>query len=129
VPDPALPIVDFDSNRGLRSDFVADRFDASTLAEAKQQFASIERRLAELPFQASQAERSELTILRLAFSHDAAIEARLTPESKAIVEYPLIGVTSGTRRCFPSRRSRAGGQASYRDLYVPSRVMRQVDVI
>jgi hypothetical protein len=98
VPDPALPIADFGNNRGLRRDFVAERLDASTLADAKRQFAPIERRLAELPFQASQAERSELTILRLAFSRDVPIEARFTSESKTIVEYPLIGATSGIRR-------------------------------
>ncbi len=98
VPDPAVPIADFGNNRGLRRDFIGDRLDASALVEAKRQFAPIERRLAELPFQASQAERTELTILRLAFSRDAPIEARLTSDSKTIVEYPLIGTASGTRR-------------------------------
>ena len=98
VPDPALPIADFGNNRGLRRDFVGDCLDSSALADARRQFAPIERRLAELPFQASPAERTELTILRLAFSRDASIEARFTPESKTTVEYPLIGTTSGTRR-------------------------------
>ena len=98
LPDPALPIADFGDNRGCRRDFVGSRLDPSTLAEAKRQFAPIERRLAELPFQASPTERAELTILRLAFSRDAPIEARFVPESKTIVEYPLIGTTSGMRR-------------------------------
>jgi hypothetical protein len=98
APDPALPIADFGDNRGLRRDFVGGRLEPSELAEASRQFAPIERRLAELPFQASEAERTELTILRLAYSRDAPIEARFAPESKTIVEYPLIGTTSGTRR-------------------------------
>lgn len=98
APDPALPIADFGNNHGLRRDFVGGRLEPSELAEASRQFAPIERRLAELPFQASQAERTELTMLRLAYSRDAPIEARFAPESKTIVEYPLIGTTSGTRR-------------------------------
>src|SRR6476661_11136686 len=55
APDPALPIADFGNNHGLRRDFVGGRLEPSELAEASRQFAPIERRLAELPFQASQA--------------------------------------------------------------------------
>jgi Thaumarchaeal output domain 1 len=98
APDPALPIADFGDNRGLRRDFVGARLDNSELAEASRCFAPIERRLAELPFLSSQAERTELTMLGLAYSRDAPIAARFTPESKTTVEYPLIGTTSGTRR-------------------------------
>ena len=96
--DPAVPIADFGDNRGLRRDFVGDRLDPAGLADAKRHFAPIERRLAELPFRASQAERAELTILRLAYSRDTPIEAHFAPDSKAIVEYPLLGGTVGARR-------------------------------
>ena len=54
--DPAVPIADFGDNRGMRRDFVGDRLDPAGLADAKRHFAPIERRLAELPFRASQAE-------------------------------------------------------------------------
>src|ERR1700730_521890 len=96
--DPACPVATFGHKRGLRRDFVGDRLDPAGLAEARRHFAPIERRLAELPFRASQAERAELTILRLAYSRDTPIEAHFAPDSKAIVEYPLLGGTVGARR-------------------------------
>lgn len=96
--DPAVPIADFGNNRGLRRDFVGERLDQSSLAEVRRHFAPIERRLSELPFRALQAERAELTILRLAYSRDTPIEARFAPDSKAIVEYPLLGSTAAARR-------------------------------
>jgi Thaumarchaeal output domain 1 len=96
--DPAVPIADFGDNRGLRRDFVGRSLDLASLTEAKHHFAPIERRLTELPFRAAREERAELTILRLAYSRDTPIEARFAPDSKAIVEYPLLGITVGARR-------------------------------
>lgn len=96
--DPAVPIADFGENRGLRSDFVGRSLDLAGLTEAKQHFAPIDRRLVELPFRAAREERAELTILRLAYSRGTAIEARFAPDSKVLVEYPLLGITVGTRR-------------------------------
>ena len=96
--DPAVPIADFSDNRELRRDFVGRSLDLTSLTEAKQHFAAIERRLTELPFRAAREERAALTILRLAYSRDTPIEARFAPDSKAIVEYPLLGTMVGIRR-------------------------------
>jgi hypothetical protein len=104
APDPALPIADFGNNHGLRRDFVGGRLEPSELAEASRQFAPIERRLAELPFQASQAERTELTMLRLAYSRDAPIEARSLQNPKRSSNTPSSGprpARVGSSNCSP----------------------------
>jgi GGDEF domain-containing protein len=98
APDPAVPIADFEHNSPLRHDFVGSSLNVETIAELKHRFAPVWRRLAELPFRAKREERAELTMLRLAYSRDAPIEAVLTPGSPLIVEYPLLGTAAGTRR-------------------------------
>jgi GGDEF domain-containing protein len=98
APDPAVPIADFEHNSPLRHDFVGSSLNVETIAELKHRFAPVWRRLAELPFRAKREDREELTMLRLAYSRDAPIEAVFTPGSSLIVEYPLLGTAAGTRR-------------------------------
>jgi TackOD1 domain-containing protein len=98
LPDPAVPIADFADNRDLHRDFVGQDFASSSVADLKQLFAPITHRLAELPFRAAREDRVELTVLRLAYSRDAMIEAKLVVDSPFLVEYPLLGRAPGTRQ-------------------------------
>jgi hypothetical protein len=98
APDPAVPIADFGANPMLRHDFSRANFNAGTFGEMKQAFAPIWRRLVELPFRAEREDRAELATLRLAYSREAPIEGVLTPETRNVVEYPLLGVGAGARR-------------------------------
>lgn len=96
--DPAVPIGNFNGVRHLRHDFLADALNASTVARMMASFAPICRRLADLPFQAVAHDRSDLIILRLAYSRMSAITACLDPESRLLVEYPVLGRSSDVRR-------------------------------
>ena len=98
APDPAVPIADFADNPGLRSDFVGGRFDASAIATFREFSAPIWRRLTELPFSVAREDRAELTLLRIAYSRDAAIEASFAPDSSLLVDYRLLGRGSATRQ-------------------------------
>jgi hypothetical protein len=98
APDPAAPIADFGDNPMLRRDFSRANFDPGTFAEMKEAFEPIWRRLVELPWKAEREDRAELMTLRIAYSRNAPIEADLTPETRNIVEYPLLGVNAGDRR-------------------------------
>jgi hypothetical protein len=98
APDPALPIADFGSNDSVRRDFVGSILDATTIHELEQHFAPIWRRLAEIPFSAEREARAELTILRLAYSRDTEIKAAFAPDSRRLVEYPLLGTAAGAQR-------------------------------
>jgi hypothetical protein len=90
MPDPAMPIADFAGNHAIRSDFVADTFDEGTLAAAQASFASIDKLLREIPFQATREERNEMLTLRLAYSRARPIEARFDPNSPNLIHYPLL---------------------------------------
>lgn len=94
--DPAIPIADFGGNETSRRDFVGTRFDRGSLNEIGTSFSTIWRRLAEIPFSAEHRSREELTILRLAWSRDTAINAAFSPQSRHIVEYPLLGSAAPT---------------------------------
>jgi TackOD1 domain-containing protein len=98
LPDPAIPIADFGGNRWLRRDFVGEGYDGSSLAELRERFAPIWRKLDELPFRSAPEDRAELTLLRLAYSRETMIEARLAADSPWLVEYPLVGQASGIRQ-------------------------------
>src|SRR5215470_8332931 len=98
LPDPAIPIADFGGNRDLRHDFVGEGFDGSSTEELKQLFGPIWRKLDELPFIASLEDRAELTVLRLAYSRETKIEARLVTDSPHCVEYPMLGRAAGVRQ-------------------------------
>ena len=91
MPDPAAPIADFAENHGARRDFVANVLNVQSIAAAWVRFAPIMQRLDEMPFQAPREERAEMLALRLAFSRDSPIEARLTSVSSHAIEYPLLG--------------------------------------
>lgn len=98
VPDPALPILDFAANEGLRCDFRGGQLDPAAFAELRRQLAPVWRRLAELPFRAAREERADMTVLRLAYSRNTAIEARFAPNSPVIVNYPLLGSATAARQ-------------------------------
>jgi hypothetical protein len=98
LPDPAIPIADFGDNRDLRRDFVGKDFTSSSIADLKQLFAPIWHRLADLPFRAAREDRAEMTALRLAYSRDTMIEAKLVADSPLLVEYPLLGRAAGMRQ-------------------------------
>lgn len=91
TPEPAIPIADMGNNELVRRDFEAPGLNAESLRLMELAFIPIWHRLAELPFIAESGEREELTILRLAYSRDTQITAALTPESRHLVEYPLLG--------------------------------------
>jgi len=46
--------------------------------------------LAELSFGAAHEDRAELTLFRIAYSHDAPIEASFAPDSILLVDYRLL---------------------------------------
>jgi hypothetical protein len=94
APDPAVPIVDLGGNRALRSDYIGDPSDAALAADLHERLAPILNRLHDMPFRAAREDRAELTILRLAYSRNTAIEATFDPTSRSLVEYPLLGRTS-----------------------------------
>jgi len=98
VPDPAVPIADFAGNQGLRCDFASERLDPPAIAAFRDLSTPIWRRLAELPFRAAHEDRAELTLLRIAYSRDAAIEASFTPDSSLLVDYHLLGRISAARQ-------------------------------
>jgi hypothetical protein len=98
VPNPAIPIADFGGNGDLRRDFTGEGYDGSSLAELKERFAPIWRKLDELPFRSAPEDRADLTLLRLAYSRESVIEARLVPNSLHLVEYPLIGRAAAIRQ-------------------------------
>jgi hypothetical protein len=98
VPDPAIPIADFAGNRGLRCDFSSERLDPPALEAFRDFSTPIWRRLAELPFRAAHEDRSELTVLRIAYSRDAAIAASFAADSSLLVDYRLLGRISATRQ-------------------------------
>ncbi|PPQ31794.1 TackOD1 domain-containing metal-binding protein [Rhodopila globiformis] len=97
MPDPAVPIADFADNVGLRTDFRAAGLDPQTLSAAQLRFAPILERLNEIPFHAAREERSEMLILRLAWSRATPIEARFAPDSPAVIKYPLLGPAASKR--------------------------------
>lgn len=96
--DPALPVADFGNNPSLRSDFSCANLNVESFSEMKQAFAPIWRRLVELPYRAVREDRAELMTLRLAYSRAVAIEGVLTPETRNVVEYPLLGLVASPRR-------------------------------
>ena len=98
VPDPAVPIADFAGNPGLRCDFAGERLNPPALAAFRDFSTPIWRRLAELPFRAAHEDRAELTLLRIAYSRDAAIEASFAPDSSRLVDYRLLGRISAARQ-------------------------------
>jgi hypothetical protein len=91
APDTAIPIADFGGNYHTRADFVADQFDSASTAALRRHFAPILHRLNALPFRCTHEDRAELTILRLAYSRDTAIEAAFDAAFQNLVEYPLLG--------------------------------------
>ena len=98
APDPAVPIADFGNNEMLHHDFIGTDFDRVDIHDIEQAFAPIRQRLAEFPFKAENGSRAELTILRLAYSRDTAITAVFDPNSRSLVNYPLLGALVGARR-------------------------------
>jgi hypothetical protein len=98
LPEPALPIADFANNCGLRRDFFGDAPDLASIQAFNDHAAPIWRRLTELPVHAARADRAELTLLRLAYSRDVAIEASFAPDSVLLIDYRLLGRVSGTRQ-------------------------------
>jgi len=98
VPDPAVPIADFAGNQGLRCDFASERLDPAAIAAFRDLSTPIWRRLADLPFRAAHEDRAELTLLRIAYSRDAAIEASFAPDSNLLVDYRLLGRISVARQ-------------------------------
>lgn len=92
APDPAVPIVDLGGNRAFRSDYTGDPSNAAL--DLHERLAPILNRLHAIPFRAAREDRTELTILRLAYSRNTAIEATFDPNSRSLVEYPLLGCTS-----------------------------------
>jgi hypothetical protein len=97
APDPAVPIADFGGNEGLRKDFVGTSLEPASFREMEQSFAAIRRRLAEFPFKAELDSRAQFTALRIAYSRATAIEAGFAPNSRHLVEYPLLGPIAGAR--------------------------------
>jgi Thaumarchaeal output domain 1 len=98
LPDPAIPVADFGNNRDLRRDFVGEGFDGSRIEELKQHFAPIWRRLDEFPFRAGRDDRAEMMLLRLAYSRETMIEAKLAADSPPLVEYPMLGRSAAIRQ-------------------------------
>jgi Thaumarchaeal output domain 1 len=98
VPDPAVPIADFAGNRGLRCDFAGEQLDPPAIIAFRELSIPIWRRLAELPFRAVREDRAELTLLRIAYSRDAAIKASFAPDSSQLVDYRLLGRISAARQ-------------------------------
>ena len=98
APDPAVPVADFFGNHPLRRDFSGSNLDNESITELTKCVAPISRRLNEIPFRSNAADRSGLTILRLAYSRKAPAKALLTPASPLTVQYPLVGTAPETRR-------------------------------
>jgi hypothetical protein len=92
-----VPIADFAGNHATRSDFSATILDQRTIGAAQQRFAPIVELLGEMPFRAAREERSELLILRLAYSRAIPIEARFAPASSSAIHYPLLDNTTPKR--------------------------------
>ena len=90
VPDPAVPIADFAGSQGLRRDFASERLDPPAIAAFRDFSTPIWRRLAELPFGAAHEGQAELTLLRIAYSRDAPIEASFALDSILLVDYRLL---------------------------------------
>ena len=97
APDPAVPIAVIGTDASTRCDYAAETFDTDSAADLRQRFAPILRRLAALPFRAAPEDRAELTILRLAYSRNASIQAVFDPSSRNLVEYPLLGRAGALR--------------------------------
>lgn len=91
LPDPAVPVIDFGGNRHIRSDIAGAAFDEGMASELRARLAPIYRRLESMPFRSAPDDRAELTILRLAWSRDCAIEAGYDPDVTAAVGYRLLG--------------------------------------
>ena len=98
VGEPAIPIADFAQNHGLRCDFRGDALDNSAMAAFRDHVEPIARRLAEIPFHANREDRTQLAILRLAYSRDVAIEASFSADSKLLVDYRLLGREASLRQ-------------------------------
>jgi hypothetical protein len=98
LPDPAIPIADFGNNRDVRRDFTGEGFVSAYLADLKQIFTPIWTKLADLPFRVAPEDRLDMTVLRLSYSRDSMIEAKLAADSPLLVEYPMLGRAAGTRQ-------------------------------
>lgn len=97
MPDPAVPIACFGDCTSGRSDFVADVFNAATLAEARLRFAPIVRRLQEFPFHPAREDRRGLLALRLAYSRNCPIEACFAPGERTVIKYSLLHSQASAR--------------------------------
>lgn len=97
MPDPAVPIAHFGDYPSGRSDFLADAFNATTLAEARLRFAPIIRRLQELPFHPAREDRRGLLTLRLAYSRNCPIEACFAPGERGVIKYSLLHSQASAR--------------------------------
>lgn len=97
VSDPAVPVIDFYGNHSVRRDFIGPLLNDDSAKELRRALAPTWRRLSEIPFRSNQEDRAGLTVLRLAFSRDAAINATFVSNHELIVQYPLVGTSVGTR--------------------------------
>ncbi len=97
MPDPAVPIAHFGDYTAGRSDFVADAFNTTTLAEARLRLAPIIRRLQELPFHPAREDRTGLLTLRLSYSRNCPIEACFAPGERRVIKYPLLHAQASAR--------------------------------
>ena len=97
MPDPASPIADFTGRYEMLADFSAQRLDPHTLAAAQQRFATVQESLSEIPFHAPREERTEMRILRVAYSRGNTIVARFAPACAEAVQYALLDNTKSKR--------------------------------
>ena len=97
MPDPAVPVASFCGQADVPADFTAPALDETTLDAALTRFAPILRRLSEAPAGAAHADRSAMHILRMAYSRNCGVDARLTANLSNLVEYPLLGRASSNR--------------------------------
>jgi hypothetical protein len=97
-PDPAVPVADFFGNHPVRRDFIGSLLNDESAKEMGQRFASIWRRLEELPYRAAPQDRTAMTILRLLYSRDAPAKASFYPDYPLTVQYQLVGTGAGVRQ-------------------------------
>jgi GGDEF domain-containing protein len=84
-------VADFADNAALRHDFVAPVADARSILDFCRATAAIHQRLSVIPWHGRREDRVALSILRLAYSRDRALQASFAPGSPLLVDYELLG--------------------------------------
>jgi hypothetical protein len=84
------PIINLSGSPLAREDYFATSPSQFALQESFEHARTILRRIAELPPVKAQAEEPALLALAFAYTRDCAIEARIDPNRREVVDYPLL---------------------------------------